>query len=148
MNVLQSNREQIKFFFTFRGSVFVIPKCKLWKNFTDQLFHTLPVWEVGELRARMFWVHGSHLFIPAAGEGSVPSPQIPLEAAATLDKELKMPLISSRGRIYTEEPEGRTVSHMSICFVSSVTKENVAELTSSSCIHQVFNNFFLEKRVR
>lgn len=33
------------------------------------------------------------------------------------------------------------MSHMSICFMSSVMKENVAELISSSCIHQVFNLF-------
>lgn len=30
---------------------------------------------------------------------------------------------------------------MSICFMSSVMNENVAEPTSSSCIHQVFNLF-------
>lgn len=74
------------------------------------------------------------------GEGSVPFPWIPLEATANLDKELKPP-ISIRERIYKKEPEGPAVSHMSMCFVSSVTKENVPELTSSSCIHQVFTPF-------
>lgn len=65
----------------------------------------------------------------------------------------KKPPNSSRGRIYTEEPEDFTVSHVSMCFVSSVTRENVSGFTSSSCIHQVFNLslrtfFFLERRVR
>lgn len=99
----------------------------------------------------MFWVHGCHLAIP--GEGSVPFPQTPLEATANLDKELKKPLISSREQIRKEETEGPTVSRLSMCFVSSVTKENVAEFTPSSCIHQVFclfeeTLFFLKRRVR